>query len=355
MKIALDVMGGDNAPNTIIEGAYLASKEYDFEIILVGKEEQIKKEITKLGKFPRKLTIKNAKEVIKMDDSATEVLRNKKDSSIRVAVELVRLKEADAVVSAGHTGASMAASITVLNKLDGIERPAIAVLIPTKNGSTVLIDAGANVNCKPYNLVQFAILGSAYARCILGFDHPRIGLLSNGTEETKGTETIKKAHKLLKQTKLNYLGYLESFNIFNGDVEVAVCDGFVGNIFLKTGEGLVELFSNLFKEEISKRFLTRLGFGLAKKSLSEFRKRLDYREFGGAPLLGINGTTIICHGKSDAITIKNALNLAAQFVKKDFNKFIINDLKENYDLYHIGQKGAYRIWDKLKERIIHHG
>jgi glycerol-3-phosphate acyltransferase PlsX len=354
MKIALDAMGGDNAPYANIKGALLALKEYGHEIILVGKEEQLREEVKKFGNFLSGLAIKDAKEVINMNDTTADVLRNKKNSSIRVALELVKQKEADAMVSAGHSGATMAASLAILNKLEGIERPAIAVLLPTKNGSTVLLDAGANVNCKPFNLIQFAILGTAYAKCILGLDHPRVGLLCNGTEETKGTPITRDAHKLLKQTELNYSGYLESFNVFNGEVEVAVCDGFTGNIFLKTGEGLVEVFSSLFKEEISKRLLTRLGAGLAKKSLSDLKKRLDYKESGGAPLLGINGVTIICHGKSDAMTIKNAINLAAQFVNKDVNKFIINDLKKSQDLYYIGQKGTRRIWDKLKDKIIHH-
>ncbi|MDY6862892.1 MAG: phosphate acyltransferase PlsX [Thermodesulfobacteriota bacterium] len=354
MKIALDAMGGDNAPYSVIEGALAALQENNLEIILVGREDQIKREVIKFGNLPPRLSIKDAKEVINMDDSATEVLKNKKNSSISVALGLIKLNKADAVVSAGHSGATMAASLTLLDKLEGIERPAIAVLIPTKNGRSVLLDAGANVNCKPYNLIQFAILGSIYARCILGFDNPRIGLLSNGTEETKGTPLIQNAHKLLKQTKLNYAGYLEGFDVFNGEVEVVVCDGFTGNIFLKTGEGIVELFSNLFRAEVSKRILTRLGLGLAKKSLSEFKKKLDYKESGGAPLLGINGSIIICHGKSDAETIKNAINLAVKFVNKNMNKFIINDLKESYDLYHIGQKGTHKIWGKLKERIIHH-
>lgn len=340
MKIALDAMGGDNAPQVEIKGAVQAAREFNIPIVLVGKEEILKAELEKIGKDNLPITIKHASEVVGMQESPSTVVRKKKDSSLRVAFDLVKNGEADAVVSAGNSGAAMATAMFVLKKLGGVDRPAIATVIPTLAGESVVLDVGANVDCKPAHLVQFAIMGEVYARHVLGIVEPRVGLLSNGEEEEKGNELTREAHKILKSSSVKYVGYIEGRDIYSGKVDVVTCDGFVGNIFLKTSEGLAEAIGKMLREELEKSFLSKVGYLLAKKSFKRFKKKVDYSEYGGAPLLGINGAGFICHGGSSAKAIKNAIRFAAAFVRNEFNDHLLEELNKNPDLKELASKRA---------------
>jgi glycerol-3-phosphate acyltransferase PlsX len=256
-----------------------------------------------------------------MHDSASDAIRKKRDSSIRVAFELVKNGESDAVVSAGNSGATMAAGMFVLKRLKGIDRPAIAQIFPTLRDRTLVLDVGGNVDCKPVHLVQFAIMGEVYTKYAMGIDNPRIGLLSNGEEES------------LKKIPLEYAGYVEGRDIFNGQVDVVVCDGFVGNVVLKLSEGLVEAAVRMLKEEIKKSFLSKIGYLLAYRAFYNFKKKVDYAEYGGAPLLGINGVGMICHGGSNAKAIKNAIRFAHEYAQKGVNRKIAEKLQENFAVY----------------------
>lgn len=338
-KIAIDAMGGDHAPQVTVEGALLAAREFGIPVILVGDEDRLKQELKRYNledNLP--LEIRHTTEVVKMDETPTTAIKRKKDSSLRVAFEMVRDGIAQAVVSAGNSGAAMAASLFILKRLKGVERPAINTPMPTLNGVVSLIDAGANTVCKPYHLVQFAIMGSVYMQEVLRVNNPRVALLSNGEEETKGTELIRNAHELLKKSSLNYIGYIEGRDIYKGGVEVVVCDGFVGNIILKTSEGIVETLGQALKEEISRGYLSKLGYLLSKRSFTNFKKRFDYSEYGGAPLLGVDGTVIISHGRSTSMAIMNAIRVAFELVEREVIKHFLAHLEKNEDLYQIGKK-----------------
>jgi len=327
MKIAVDAMGGDYAPFAIVEGAYLAAKEYSINIVLVGKKELISKE---LSKFPatNKIEIHHASEVVDMNEPPTTCLRKKKDSSIRVAVELVKKGDAQAYISAGNTGAAMAAGLMILKPLKGVDRPAIAQMLPTLKGSTVLLDVGANVDCKVEYLVQFAIMGSICAKKLLNIDNPTVGLLSVGTEDIKGNERSKKALAHLKEIEyINFLGNVEGRDIYNGRVDVVACDGFVGNVALKLSEGLAEMLHEMLKMYMKSSPLNMLGYFLSRSAFKKFKKRINYEEYGGAPLLGVNGTGIICHGASSAKAIKNAIRVASDICKKNLNESIVKEIE----------------------------
>jgi len=327
MRIAVDAMGGDFAPASIIEGSYLAAKEYSINTILVGDKELISKE---LSKYPETNTISihHSSEVVDMDEPPTVCLRKKKDSSIKVAVELVKNGEADAYISAGNTGASMAAGLMILKPLPGVDRPAIAQMLPTLKGSTVLLDVGANVDCKVEYLVQFAIMGSIYAKKVMKIQNPTVGLLSVGTEDTKGNERSKKALAHLRKIEyINFVGNVEGRDIYNSTVDVVACDGFVGNVALKLSEGLAEMLHEMMKLYLKSNILTVLGYLLARSAFKKFKKRIDYAEYGGAPLLGVNGTGIICHGSSSSKAIKNAILIASDICKQNLNQSIIEELK----------------------------
>jgi len=319
VKVAIDGMGGDFAPHAVVRGAELAHKEYGIDIVLVGDENVIKP----LIRNPVGIEVVHAPIYVEMDESPSTALRRKRDSSINRAFELMKSGDAHAVVSAGNSGATMAFAIFTSGRIGNVERPAIATLHPhIKGGMSVLLDAGGNVDCKPIHLVQFAIMGDACARCVLGIDAPRIGLLSNGEEETKGNELTREAHALMKKLDINYIGYVEGTDIYSGNADVVVSDGFVGNVALKISEGLAEVLINFFKENIGKSLKKKLGYLLLKEVFHELGKKIDYSEYGGAPLLGVDGVCIICHGKSNEKAIKNAIALAKRFVERNLNELI---------------------------------
>jgi glycerol-3-phosphate acyltransferase PlsX len=245
-----------------------------------------------------------------MHDSASDAVRRKKDSSIRVAFNLLKEGRVNAVVSAGNSGATMAVGMFVLKRIQGIDRPAIATVVPNLKDQTLVLDVGGNVDCKPPHLVQFALMGSVYASQMLGKPSPRVGLLSNGAEESKGNELTREANQILKRTSLNYVGYTEGRDIYNANVDVVVCDGFVGNVVLKVSEGLAEAIGAILREEFGSRLLSKLGYLLARPALKAFKKKVDYAEYGGAPLLGVQGTAMICHGSSNPQAIMNAIKMA---------------------------------------------
>jgi len=290
-------------------------REYSDSVILVGKRERITEEISRYKGSSAALGIQEASEVVEMDESPSTALRRKKDSSIRVGIDLVKRGEASAFVSAGNTGAVMATAMVILGNLPEVERPAIATVMPTLKGNCILLDVGANVDCKPRQLLEFAIMGNIYAKDILGKGKPRVGLLSIGEEETKGNELTKETYKALEEeTSLIFAGMVEGRDLFSGNVDVVVCDGFTGNVALKFSEALAEMIGALLREEFSKTLASRLGYLLTRPAFERFRRRVDYSEYGGAPLLGVNGICIISHGRSTAKAIKNALRVAGECV-----------------------------------------
>jgi len=337
-KVAVDAMGGDHAPHVTVEGAVFAAREYGVPVILVGDEERIGRELLRYEINDLPLEIRHTSEIVEMDEAPTTAIKKKRDSSLRVAFEMVRDGVAHAVVSAGNSGAAMAAALFVLRRLKGVERPAINTVIPSLNGAVSLIDAGANPICKPYHLVQFAIMGSVYMQEVMRIGEPRVGLLSNGEEESKGIDLTREANDLLKRSSLNYVGYVEGREIYRGGVDVVVCDGFVGNIILKTSEGVAEVLGQALKEEISRGYLSKLGYLLSRRSFANFKKRFDYAEYGGAPLLGVDGTVIISHGRSSSMAIKNAVRVASQLVEKEIIRHFLDHLEKNEDLSRIGKK-----------------
>ena len=328
MRVAVDAMGGDHAPAVEVEGAVAAAREYGIAVTLVGDIARISTELSRYATTGLDIVLKNATEVVGMHDSASDAVRRKKDSSIRVAYDLVKSGAADAVVSAGNSGATMAAGMFVLKRLEGIERPAIAQVFPNLQGHTVVLDVGGNVDCKPVHLIQFAIMGEVYARHILGIANPRVGLLSNGEEDSKGNELTRETNLILKDVSFNYNGYVEGRDIFNGLTDVVVCDGFVGNVVLKLSEGLAEAVATMLKDEIKGSFLSKIGYLLARPAFKRFRKRVDYAEYGGAPLLGINGVGMICHGGSNAKAIKNAIRFAHENAVKKVDQRMAEKLRE---------------------------
>ncbi len=331
MRIALDAMGGDFAPAVTIEGAIeTVNESEDIEIALVGDEPSIKKELSGKKYPPTRLQIRHASQVVGMDEPALVAIRKKKDSSIKRAIELVKNREADAVVSAGHSGVAMAMALLTFGASEGVTRPAIATVMPTMKGPFVLIDAGANVDCDPENLLQFALMGDAYCRAMFNNPEPKIALLSIGEEDTKGNQLTKEAFKLLKGTEIRFIGNIEGKDIFSGNADVVVCDGFTGNIVLKTSEGLAEVILKMLKREIADVTTGRLGYLLMKPALRNFRRKTDYAEYGGAPLLGINGTCIISHGRSSSKAIRNAVKVAAEFSKKKVYEIIADEINSVY-------------------------
>jgi glycerol-3-phosphate acyltransferase PlsX len=332
MKIAVDAMGGDNAPRAVVAGSVHAAQEYGVGIILVGIEQTIRAE---LDKYPQAKTlpieIRNATEVVDMLDSPSTVFRRKKDSSIRVANELVKSGEAVAVISAGHTGAAMATSLFILGPLEGVERPAIATFMPTTKGTSLVLDVGANVDCKPSHLLQFAIMGEVFAKYLLKNPNPCVGLLSIGEEKTKGNELTKEAFKLLTETSLNFIGNIEGKDMMSGKADVVVCDGFIGNVVLKVSEAVAETIGLMIRENIGDNLMRKLGYVLMRPVFRSLKRRIDYAEYGGAPLLGINGISIISHGRSSDRAIKNAIRVAVEFAKSEVNKHIHEDIEKNME------------------------
>ncbi len=314
--IALDAMGGDAGPAVNVEGAVAAARELGLGVILVGVQEEVRRHLDRHDLSGLPIKVRHASEVVEMEESPSTALRKKKDSSIRVAVDLVRNGDADAVVSAGNTGAVMAITLVVLGPLPGVERPAIAAALPTLAGHAILLDVGANVDCKPRHLVQFAIMGNVYARQALGKARPRVGLLSIGEEETKGNELTKEAFRALEEEPgIEFIGNVEGVDVFRGHADVVVCDGFTGNVALKIGESVAETIMALIREEVTADLRSRAGALLLKPAFRRLQRRLDYSEIGGAPLLGVNGITIISHGRSSAKAIRNALRVAGDCVR----------------------------------------
>src|SRR6202045_855832 len=325
--IALDAMGGDHAPRAEVEGAILAARELGVRIFPVGTESVVRQELSRHGHRGLPIEIVNATEVITMSDSPSQAFRRKKESSMHVAARLVRDGKAEAMVSAGNTGAAMTVARFVLGTLPSVDRPALAAAFPNmKDKVTVILDVGANVDSKPLQIEQFAVMGEIYYRTIFGTKRPRVALLSIGEEEMKGNELTREAATLLKQTSLNFAGNVEGRDVFRGDVDVIVCDGFIGNVALKISEGLVEHIGGMLKKAIKSSLTSQLGYALSKSAFDSFRKRTDYSEYGGAPLLGVRGVTIIGHGRSNPNAIKNAIRVASELCRARINEKIDQEL-----------------------------
>ena len=322
-KIAVDAMGSDDGPSVEIDGAVQAATQYGIAIVLVGQEDRIRDLLQRHDTTGLSIEVVHASEVITMEDAAAIAARRKKDSSIHVAARLMRDSAVSGFVSAGNTGAVMATVKMIMGTLAVVDRPALSAVLPTQKGKpAILLDVGANVDCKPHHLEQFAIMGDIYSRAIFGIRRPRIGLLSIGEEDSKGNELTKEAFKALKRAPINFLGNVEGCDIFKGDVDVIVCDGFLGNVALKLSEGLYEAFASMLKQELQKTLSAKVGAIFAQNAFRNFRHRLDYSEYGGAPLLGIKGITIVCHGRSNANAIKNAIRVADEFCRHKVNSVI---------------------------------
>ena len=311
VRVALDAMGGDRGPEVTVEGAVAAARELGSTVILVGNEVVLRDHLARHDVRGLAMTVQHAPEAVEMGENPMSALRKKKHSSIRIGLEMVKKGEAEAFVSAGNTGAVMATALVVLGPLPGVERPAIAVVVPTVTHQAVLLDVGANVDCKPRHLVQFAIMGNVYARDILGQTRPRVGLLSIGEEESKGNELTREAFKAMEEEhSLNFIGNVEGRDVFSGIADVVVCDGFIGNVALKISEGLVETIFSLLREELKKDLRARVGSFLLVPTFRRFKRRIDSSEYGGAPLLGVNGVCMISHGRSTGKAIRNAIRAA---------------------------------------------
>jgi len=330
MKIAVDAMGGDYAPAVVVEGAIAAVKEYGLEILLVGHIPTLEKMLAEYRYSGFGIQLHPASEVIEMDDAAAVSVRKKKDSSIVVGLNLVRDGQADAFFSAGNTGAVACAAILTLGLLPGIERPGIGIVMPTLDNPSMVIDVGANINPKPVHLLQYGIMADTYMRKIFNRNNPTVGLLNVGEEETKGTDFLKESYELLEQSHLNFIGNVEGKDLFSGKCDIIICDGFVGNVALKVTESVAETLHEFLKRHLMGNFWNILGVMLLKGSLRRFKRDIDYAEYGGAPLLGVNGVVIIGHGRSNIKAIKNAIRVAKEEVERNVNKEIVKVVAERY-------------------------
>jgi phosphate acyltransferase len=343
-KIAVDAMGGDRAPEVIVEGAILATQEFDVDVVLVGQKEIVEQELAR--RSAHQLEIVPASQIVEMHESPSSALK-KRDTSMKVAFEMMKRGEVQAVVSAGNSGAMMATGMFVMGTLARVARPAILIVVPSEGKGTVIVDAGANVDCKPLQLGQFALMGSIYAERVLAITNPRVGVLSNGEEEGKGNELTRAASELISGLSLNYIGYVEGRDIFNDKVDVIVCDGFTGNIALKTMEGAASFAGEVLKQAFQKNFSSRLGYWMSRNSLREAYRRLDYAEYGGAPLIGLDGVAIIAHGGSDSRAIKNAIRAASDAVEQEVNRLITDALTGPEDSDGLPGK----IWRRIKSSM----
>ena len=337
MHIALDAMGGDHGPEELIAGAVLAAKQADIHVSLVGDETLLQSHLKAAAldsQLASRIHIVHSSQIIEMKDNPVDAIRKKKDSSIMVAFGLVAAGEADAVVSAGNSGATLAAAVRKLGRIKGVSRPGIASFFPTQKQPVVIMDIGANVECRPQHLLQFGVMASAFSR-LYGIKSPRVGLLTIGEESGKGNSLVKETYELLDASALNFIGNVEGRDVYRGDVDVIICDGFVGNICLKISEGLVESAMCMLRDEIVKSWRAKIGYLLAKPAFRAFKRRVDYSEYGGAPLLGVDGTGIVCHGKSNSVTIKNAILAAAQMVKKNVNQEIRSGIAAESAVVHV--------------------
>jgi len=329
MKIAIDGMGGDHAPSVVVEGAVAAAREYGFEIIIVGQQDKIEAELNKVRHKGLNIKVQHASEVIGMDELPVASVRKKKDSSINRLVELAKEKKVDAIFSAGNTGAMVSAATLRLRLLEGITRPGIAIIYRGLEGVSMIIDVGANIDAKPEHLLQYAIMGDAYSRYILKKENPNIGLLNIGAEASKGPEFMKETHRLLTLSRMNFAGNMEGDEIFAAKYDVIICDGFIGNAVLKVSEGIAEVFAKLLHRQLSKNLFTKMGALLSIPAFRALKRELDYAEYGGAPLLGVDGICIIGHGRSNTKAIKNAIKVAGEFAAQQVNQHIIESLKEH--------------------------
>jgi glycerol-3-phosphate acyltransferase PlsX len=332
MRIALDAMGGDYAPANTVAGAVMALREYPkiTKLFLTGDEQAITAELAKLGFSDPRIEIVHTTQVVEMSDAAVEAVRRKKDSSVSRAVDLVKKGDADAIVSAGHTGAAVAATTIKLRTLEGIERPGIASYLPTEKNVCVLIDAGANIDARPVHLLQYAIMGSVLSEHVLGYKNPEIGLMSIGGEDVKGSEFTKDVFKLLKASSLNFRGNIEGHDLFEHPVEVVLCDGFTGNVVLKTAEATASAVFRWLKRELTKTPFRIFGAWIARNAFRAIRKRTNYENYGGSPLLGVNGICIIAHGSSSPLAIKNAIRVATEFIEQQVNPRIVDAVRAYY-------------------------
>jgi glycerol-3-phosphate acyltransferase PlsX len=328
--IAVDAMGGDNAPNAPVEGAVMASQALGLNVVLVGREDVVQNELAKYGQNLERISVVHSPDYVTMEDAPTVVLRKKREASVMTAFRLVTEKKAHGVVSAGNSGATMASAVLILGRIKGVDRPAIAGNLPNAHGFTVVIDIGANVNCKPQQLVQFGIMGDVYARHMHHIDKPRVGLLSIGEEDSKGNSLVKTVHEMLRNSHLNFLGNVEGRDVFNGEVDVVICDGFVGNVLLKVSEGIGAVVFAMIEEEVAKDPSARASFLLSQNAFAEAKKRIDYEEVGGAPLLGINGVGIVSHGASSAKAIKNAIRVAHEQAFNQVEQFLRQGIEQYY-------------------------
>jgi glycerol-3-phosphate acyltransferase PlsX len=328
VRVAVDAMGGDHAPEVVVAGAVDAVRETDVRVLLTGPTAQVKSELAKYRFASDRIEVVDASEVVEMDESPAAAIRKKRNSSINVGIQLVKDGRADAFFSAGNTGAAVCAATLKLGCLEGIERPGIATMMPTEAGATLIIDVGANITPKPMHLVQYGIMGAAYFEKMLDRSNPRVGLMNVGEEESKGTDFVKETYQLLEQAPVNFIGNVEGKHIFSGHCDVIVCDGFVGNVILKVSEAIAETITSFLKKELAASPWGRLGYLLARGCFRNFKKRLDYSEYGGAPLLGVNGIVIIGHGRSNAKAVKNAIRFAKEEVERHVNDRILEQARK---------------------------
>ncbi len=353
VRVAIDVMGGDNAPGAIIDGAILALKNIEqLELILVGDESVIAGELEKRSFMSASLKVRHAEEAVEMDEAPSVALRKKRRSSIHVGIKLLKAKEADAFVSAGNTGAVMAVAAVTLRTMEGIDRAAIAVTLPSVNGHSVMLDAGANVVCKAVNLYQFGVMGSVYAQDLLGIDTPRVGLLSIGEEDTKGTDMTREALELLGQSPaVNFVGNVEAKLLYKDTADVVVCDGFTGNIALKVSESVAGMITHFLKEVFASGWRGKIGYLFVRPLLSVMKKKIDHTEVGGAPLLGIDGAVFIAHGSSDSKAVANSIKGAHKFVARDVNGHIREGLAKSPGALAVGKMDSEGFLNQIKKKI----
>lgn len=331
--IAVDAMGGDFGPSVIVPGALEAARLHDLHVQLVGDTPQLEAELARLDVRDAQFSIVHADDVVHMNEKPSDILRRKKNASIQVACRQVKEGAANAVVSAGHSGATVACGMFIMGRLPGVERPALAALLPTEKNPVVVLDAGANVDCRPYHMFQFGLMGDAFARDLLGYEAPRVSILSIGEEEGKGNSQVKEAYDLLKMAQnLNFVGNAEGRDIFTGNLDVVVCDGFVGNVVVKMSEGLAASLVRMLKGVFTSGPLPALGAMLAKGALKRFASTIDYAEYGGAPLLGLQGLAIVCHGRSSARAMTNAIKMCGAFVRKGTNARLAETILANEEL-----------------------
>jgi glycerol-3-phosphate acyltransferase PlsX len=349
IKIAVDAMGGDQAPAAVVKGAVLATRELGMPLVLVGNQDLIARELAGLTFNPELISVHHCTEVAGMGEPPIDVIRRKKDASIRVALELVKKGQAQGVVSAGNSGATMALGVVILGKFPGVERPALGAILPSHYSSTLLIDVGANVECTANQLVQFAVMAEPLAKYIMKRSNPKVGILSIGEEASKGNDLVHQTAEILKKTPLNFIGNVEGRDIFSGKVDIIVCDGFVGNVCLKLSEGLADTIKVMLKEEFFSGMGSKIGYIFMRSAFKRFSKRVDYAEYGGVPLVGVNGIVVVSHGASNPRAIMNAIRVAGQAVQNRISEHVLEGLQQ-YETFYQKVK-PHGFWDSIKRKI----